>query len=42
MVLANPSMTTGLEQIRRSFEEAGGVTLAADAIQGFKKTHNID
>lgn len=41
MVLANPAMTTGLEQIRRSFEEAGGVTRAADAIQGFKETHNM-
>jgi UDP:flavonoid glycosyltransferase YjiC (YdhE family) len=42
MVLANPSVTTGLRQIRRSFEEAGGVKRAADAIQGFKKTRNID
>ena len=42
MVLANPAVATGLRQIRRSFEEAGGVTGAADAIQGFKQLHNMD
>ena len=41
MVLSNPAMTTGLRQIRRSFEEAGGVTRAADAIQSFKKRHQL-
>ncbi len=41
MVLADPAVTTGLEQIRRSFEEAGGVTRAADAIQDLKQSHHL-
>ena len=41
MVLADPAMATGLRQIRRSFEEAGGVTRAADAIQGFKQSYQF-
>jgi len=41
MVLSNPAMTTGLRQIRRSFEEAGGVTRAADAINSFKKSYQF-
>jgi UDP:flavonoid glycosyltransferase YjiC (YdhE family) len=40
-VLAEPAMTSGLYQIRRSFEEAGGVARAADAIQDFKQEHRL-
>jgi MGT family glycosyltransferase len=40
-VLANPRVASGLQQIRRSFEEAGGVARAADAIQAFKKEHRL-
>ena len=40
-VLAEPAMMSGLQQIRRSFEEAGGVARAADAIQSFKKEHRL-
>jgi len=40
-VLAQPSVTSGLEQIRRSFKEAGGVRRAVDAIQAFKKEHQL-
>jgi MGT family glycosyltransferase len=40
-VLADPAVSSGLQQIRRSFEEAGGVARAADAIQAFKKEHRL-
>ena len=41
MVLSDPALTTGLRQIRRSFEEAGGVARAADAIKSFKKSYQF-
>lgn len=41
-VLAEPAMKSGVQQIRRSFVEAGGVVRAADAIQDFKQSHHID
>lgn len=41
-VLADPAVATGLRQIRHSFEGAGGVTRAADAIREFKQSHNMD
>ena len=40
-VLAEPAVTSGLHQIRRSFEEAGGVARAAEAIQDFKQSHHL-
>ncbi|MFQ5922469.1 MAG: macrolide family glycosyltransferase [Anaerolineales bacterium] len=40
-ILAEPSTATGLEQIRRSFEDAGGVRRAADAIHAFKESHHL-
>jgi MGT family glycosyltransferase len=40
-VIADPAMTTGLQKIRSSFEEAGGVFRAAGAIQAFKKEHRL-
>ena len=41
MVLADPAMAIGLRQIRRSFEKAGGVMRAADAINSFKKSYQF-
>ncbi|MFQ5944191.1 MAG: macrolide family glycosyltransferase [Anaerolineales bacterium] len=41
-ILSNPSITRGLDQIRRSFEDAGGVARASAAIQAFKQTHQLD
>ena len=41
MVLADPAMAIGLRQIRRSFEKAGAVLRAADAINSFKKSYQF-
>jgi len=40
-VLGDPETRHGLEEIKRSFAEAGGVRRAADAIQTFKKHHGL-
>lgn len=40
-VLADPAVPRGLERIRTSFEEGGGVALAAEAIARFKTSHGI-
>ena len=40
-VLEDPSLISGLERIRTSFLQAGGVPHAADQIQLFKKKHNL-
>ena len=40
-VLADPLMSEGLESIRRSFEDAGGVPRAADAIHKFKRANQL-
>jgi MGT family glycosyltransferase len=40
-VLGNPGTRHGLEEIKRSFAEAGGVRRAADAIQTFKQQHGL-
>ncbi len=40
-VLANPEVPRGLQKIRRSFLEAGGVESAVEAIQAFKQAHGI-
>ena len=40
-VLGDPETCHGLEEIKRSFAEAGGVRRAADAIQTFKQHHGL-
>jgi len=40
-VLGDPGTCHGLEEIKRSFAEAGGVRRAADAIQTFKQQHGL-
>jgi MGT family glycosyltransferase len=40
-VLADPAVSSGLQQIRRSFEGAGGMARAANAIQAFKREHRL-
>ena len=40
-VLADPQVPPGLERIRQSFLNAGGVPKAVAAIQSFKQTHGI-
>jgi MGT family glycosyltransferase len=40
-VLGDPETRHGLEEIKRSFAEAGGVRRAADAIQTFKQHHGL-
>lgn len=40
-VLGDPAIPEGLEKIRQSFLEAGGVETAVAAIQTFKQTHDI-
>jgi len=40
-MLGDPGTRHGLEEIKRSFAEAGGVRRAADAIQTFKQQHGL-
>ncbi len=40
-VLGDPGIESGLSKIRDSFERAGGVGRAADAILSFKRTHDM-
>jgi MGT family glycosyltransferase len=40
-VLTDRSLVEGVEQIRRSFVEAGGVQRAAESIQAFKQKHGM-
>jgi MGT family glycosyltransferase len=40
-VLSDPAISRGLPRLRRSFEEAGGPPMAADAIDGFKARHGV-
>ena len=41
-VFVDPSMGMGLRRIRESFENAGGIKRAADAIQGFKRSNRLE
>ncbi len=41
-ILTDPATTSGLAHLLNSFEEAGGTQLAADAVEQFKKRHNLD
>jgi MGT family glycosyltransferase len=41
-VLADPSLIRGIERIRKSFLEAGGVQRAVDAIQEFKNRQGLN
>ena len=40
-VLTGPALSAGIERIRFSFLEAGGIQRAADAIEAFKHTKNL-
>jgi MGT family glycosyltransferase len=40
-MLMDPAVGVGLERLRRSFEEGGGVERAADAIHAFKAKHEM-
>lgn len=40
-ILSDPVFSAGLERIRTSFVEAGGIQRAADAIDTFKHTNNL-
>jgi len=40
-ILADPSMAAGIERIRESFAEAGGVQRAGDALDVFKQGHGV-
>jgi MGT family glycosyltransferase len=40
-ILSDPAFSAGLERIRTSFVEAGGIQRAADAIHTFKHTNNL-
>ncbi len=40
-VLIDPNLSAGLSALRQSFEEAGGMQLAADTIEQFKQRHKI-
>ena len=39
--LADPATRSGLDALKQSFQEAGGVSRAADAIQIFKQQHGL-
>lgn len=41
-VLADPSVSKGIERIQNSFSEAGGVERAANAIMAFKHKHGLN
>ena len=40
-VLTDRSLVEGVERMRRSFVEAGGVQRAAESIQAFKQKHGM-
>jgi UDP:flavonoid glycosyltransferase YjiC (YdhE family) len=41
-VLADPEFRNGLERIKKSFLESGGVQRAADAIETFKQGYDLN